>query len=239
MSTVAEAGPIVGGVTDAVRVGSGGVTAAPPRLPGLDDVLPEAVRDYVVPVAMALLCVVGMLLTASRVGLLLDWSERYDGAGEHIVTGCAADSVAGGDSWICSGALTVDGSTVDVRSDLVTSRGASASSQPYVGERTEVFFESDNLGTVHPTAYRLNELARLFVSLLPRLLLAGGALLWLAGWALTRQVDGTDLLVRDSVRLPGRFVWQRRGVTWIVVGIGALVANHLLTSRVIGSLGTF
>ncbi|MEL6982820.1 MAG: hypothetical protein AAFO29_10390, partial [Actinomycetota bacterium] len=146
---------------------------------------------------------------------------------------------AEGDGWVCSGALVVDGSTVDVRSDLVTSRGASASSQPYVGERTEVFFESDNLGTVHPTAYRLNELARLFVSLLPRLLLTGGALLWLAGWALTRRVDATDLLVRDTVRLPGRFAWQRRGVTWIVVGAGVLLGNYLLTTRVIGSLGTF
>lgn len=208
-------------------------------LAGVDREIPEAVRLYVIPVTMALLCVIGMLLTASRVGLLLDWSERYDGAGEHTVTACFADGTSGGDSWMCNGALVADGSTVDVRSDLITSRGASASSRPYVGERTDVFYDSDNLGVVHPTAYRLNELARLFLSLLPRLLLAGGALIWLAGWALTRNVDGTDLMVRDSVRLPGRFVWQQRGITWMVVAVGALIGNHLLTSRIIGSLGTF
>jgi len=205
----------------------------------LDNLVPEAVRDYVIPVTMAVLCVIAMLLTASRVGLLLDWSDRYDGAGEHVVSACFADEVAGGESWMCSGALVADGSTVDVRSDLVTSRGASASARPYVGQRTDVFFDSGNLGVVHPTAYRLNETARLFVSLLPRLLLAGGALIWLAGWALTRRLDTTDLLVRDSVRLPGRFVWQRRGITWLLVGVGAFIGAHLLTSQVIGSLGTF
>ncbi len=208
-------------------------------VPRLDQVLPEAVRVYLVPVVMAVLCVIGMLLFASRLGLLLDWSDRYDSAGEHVVSGCAVGQVSGGDAWTCSGALVADGSSVDVRSDLITSRGASASARPYVGQRTEVFYDGDNLGVVHPTAYRLNELARLFVSLLPRLLLAGGSLIWLAGWALTRKLDTTDLLVRDSVRLPGRFVWQRRGLTWLVVGAGLVLGNHLLTSRIIGSLGTF
>lgn len=232
-------GPIVRGVTDAVRVGDGRVVPGATTLPRMDHLVPEAVREYVIPVMMALLCVIAVLLTASRVGLLLDWSDRYDGAGEHVVSACSADEVAGGQSWLCSGALVADGSTVDVRSDLITSRGASASSRPYVGQRTDVFFDSGNLGVVHPTAYRLNEMARLFVSLLPRLLLVGGTLIWLAGWALTRRLDTTDLLVRDSVRLPGRFVWQRRGITWLVVGVGAFVAAHLLTGQVIGSLGTF
>ncbi|MEL6985370.1 MAG: hypothetical protein AAFO29_23255, partial [Actinomycetota bacterium] len=83
-------------MTDTVRVGNSGMTATPTSLPGLDQVVPEAVRQYVVPVAMALLCVIAMLLTASRLSLLLDWSERYDGAGEHIVTGCSADALSGG-----------------------------------------------------------------------------------------------------------------------------------------------
>lgn len=224
---------------DAVRVEQGRAVPGAANLPQIDHLVPDAVRDYVVPVAMAVLCVIAMLMTASRIGLLLDWSDRYDGAGEHVVSACSADDVAGGDSWLCSGALVADGSTIDVRSDLVTSRGASASSRPYVGQRIDVFYDSDNLGVVHPTAYRLNEMARLFVSLLPRLLLAGGTLIWLAGWALTRNLNTTDLLVRDAVRLPGRFGWQRRGVTWLLVGAGVFIGVHLLTSRVIGSLGTF
>ena len=205
----------------------------------IDELLPEPVRQYGVPVAMALLCVIGLALFASRLGLLLDWSQRYDGEGEHTVTGCVADDGSGGDSWVCEGALVADGSTVDVRSDLVTSRGAAASDRPYVGERTDVFYDTDDLDIVHPVAFRLNELTRLYLSLLPRLLLAGGAMIWLAGWALTRNLDATDLLVRDSVRLPGRFGWRRRGAIWLVVAAGAVIGNHLLTSQVIGSLGTF
>lgn len=208
-------------------------------LPRVDQAVPDAVREYAAPVAMALLCVLGLALSASRLGLLLDWPERYDGAGEHIVSGCEAGDVAGGDSWVCSGAMIADGSSVDVRADLVTSRGAAASARPYVGQRTDVFYDTDDLGTVHPTALRLNELARLYLSLLPRLLLVGGTMLWLSGWALTRKLDTTDLLVRDTVRLPGRFAWKRRGLIWLTVAAGVLAGNHLLTSRVIGSLGTF
>lgn len=204
-----------------------------------DEAIHEGVREYLAPVVMALLCVIGMALTASRLGLLLEWSERYDGGGEHVVSGCAPGGVSGGDSWECTGALVVDGSQVDVRSDLVSSRGALASSRPFVGERTEVFFDSDDLGLVHPVALRLNEMARLYLSLLPRLLLVGGTLIWLLGWALTRHLDTNDLLVRDTVRIPGRFVWQRRGVVWLMAAVGFLLANHLLTGRIIGSLGTF
>ncbi len=197
------------------------------------------VRPYLLPALMAVLLVIGIGLVGSRLGLLVDWSERYGGAGEHVVTGCEPEDVRGGDRWVCDGALVIDGSTVDVRSDLVVSRGAAVSRQPFVGERTDVFFDPEVLGTVHPVPHRLNELARLYLSLLPRILLAGGAGLWLAGWALTRRVDADDLLVRDRVRLPGRFAWQRRGLTWLLVAGLALLGTHLLTTRVLGSLGTF
>ena len=199
----------------------------------------EVAGTTVLPAAMALAVVVGATFTATRLDLLIDWSERHAGRGEHVVTSCGPVDARGGDRWSCEGALVVDGSSVDVRSDLVASRNATSSHQPYVGQRTEVFFDLDELGTVHPTAQRLNELARLYLSLLPRILLTGGAAMWLAGWALTRGVDSADLLVQDRIRFPGRFAWQRRGLTWIVVAAGALVANHLLTTRVIGSLGTF
>ncbi len=202
-------------------------------------VIPDVIRPFVLPVAMAVLLVVGISVTVSRVGLLIDWSERHRGSGQHVVVGCEAEEVRSGDHWICDGAMIATGSLVDVRADLVTSRGAATSRQPFVGEEHEVFFDPDDLGTVHPVPYRLNELLRLYLSVLPRVLLAGGAALWLAGWALTTRVDASDLLIRDRVRLPGRFVWQTRGMQWLVVALGSLVVNHLLTTRVIGSLGTF
>ena len=199
----------------------------------------DLIGTAVLPVVMALAVVIGLALTAARLDLLVDWSERYEGSGEHVVASCGSVEARGGDRWSCEGALVPDGSTVDVRADLITSRNAASSRQPYVGQRTEVFFDPDRLGIVHPMSYRLNELARLYLSLLPRLLVAGGAAIWLAGWFLTRGVDADSLLTRDRVRFPGRFTWQRRGATWILVAVLALIGNHLLTTRVIGSLGTF
>jgi hypothetical protein len=220
---------------------------APGPLPSLDSpvrdlsdrLVPGSVRPYLAPGLMALLFVLGLSLSATRLGLLLDWPDRYDGTGRHLVLGCEAAGAGGGDAWVCDGALVVDGSSTDVRSDLVTSRGAVASHQPYVGERTEVFFDGGDLGTVHPTSYRLNELARLYLSLLPRLLLVGGAAIWLAGWYLTRNLDVADLVVRDRVRFPGRFVWKTRGAQWLTVAVLWGIGNHVLTGRVLGSLGTF
>lgn len=202
-------------------------------------VVPEVVRPYLLPGAMGLLLVVGLALSVARLGLLLDWTSRHSGTGEHVVLGCEADGVSGGDVWRCDGALVVEGSISDVRSDLVSSRGALSSHRPYVGERTEVFFDPDRLGTAYPLARRLNELARLYLSLLPRLLLAGGAALWLAGWSLTRGLDTTDLLLRDRVRLPGRFVWRTRGSRWLAVAALTLAVNTLLTTQMLGTLGTF
>ncbi|MEM9561026.1 MAG: hypothetical protein AAGA93_00320 [Actinomycetota bacterium] len=201
--------------------------------------IPDLVRPYVLPVVVAVLLVVGVSITVSRVGLLIDWSDTFSGSGEHVVVGCEAEDVRSGDRWVCDGAMIATGSSIDVRADLITAKGAATSRQPFVGEENEVFFDPDDLGTVHPVPYRLNELARLYLSVLPRALLAGGAALWLAGWALTRRVDAADLLVRDRVRLPGRFVWQTRGLQWLMVALASLVLNHLLTTRVIGSLGTF
>lgn len=229
--------PMVANV-DAGPSGSPGTVAVDEAGP-FDRLLDSPVAPYVLPVVAAVALVIGLALTVSRVGLLIDWSERYDGAGEHVVFGCETAEGSGGDQWRCDGALVPDGSTVDVRADLVSSRGAIASSQPFVGERTDVFYDREVLGTVHPVPLRLNELTRLYLSVLPRLLLAGGAALWLAGWALTRGVDAADLLERDRVRAPGRFAWRRRGVTWLVAAVGSLILNHLLTSQVLGSLGTF
>lgn len=201
--------------------------------------VPDGLRPYAMPGLMSVLFLLGVALSLTRLGLLLDWSDRYDGVGEHIVLGCEADGVAGGDVWRCDGALVAEGATSDVRADLVASRGAISSERPYVGQRTDVFFDSDRLGTVYPLTRRPNELTRLYLSLLPRLLLTGGAAIWLAGWFLTHQLDAGDLLLRDRVRLPGRFVWQSRGSRWLLVAALALVANIVLTAQVLGTLGTF
>lgn len=195
--------------------------------------------DAAVPVVMVVLALIGLLLSYSRLNLLTEWSDRYDGLGQHLVLGCQPEGGSGGDSWVCDGALVPDGSTVDVRSELVTSRGATVSERPYVGQRIDTFHDPDRLGTVYPLGYRLNELARLYLSLLPRLLLVGGSSIWLAGWYLTRDLGASDLVARDAVRLPGRFVWRARGSRWLTVAAATLVANHLLTTRIIGSLGTF
>ncbi len=128
MSTMSWSAPMVDGVTDAVRVGNGRVVPGAATLPRVDHLVPESIRGYLAPVAMAVLCVIAMLLTASRVGLLLDWSDRYDGAGEHVVTACFADEVDGGSSWFCSGALVADGSTVDI--EIVTEFGFTTTPTP-------------------------------------------------------------------------------------------------------------
>lgn len=202
-------------------------------------VVPDGLRPYAMPGLMSVLFLLGLALSLTRLGLLLEWSERHDGVGEHVVLGCEADGVSGGDVWRCDGALVAEGSTSDVRSELVASRGALASHRPYVGQRTDVFFDPDRLGTAYPVSRRMNELTRLYLSLLPRVLLAGGAAIWLAGWFLTNNLDVNDLLLRDRVRFPGRFVWRSRGTRWLLVAALALVVNVLLTTHVLGTLGTF
>lgn len=193
--------------------------------------------QYVLPVLMAALCVLGVTLTVQRAGLLRMWSEDYDGRGAFLVESCAATDVVGADRWLCAGRYSAEGDGVESRSTLATSLGAFASNRPYVGQRFEVFHRTGEFAEVYPLQYRLNEMTRLYLSVLPRLLLAAGSALWLAGWLLTRRIDADDLLARDAVRLPQRFTWRSRGVTWIAVAGLVLGLNHLLTVKVIGSLG--
>jgi hypothetical protein len=194
---------------------------------------------YLLPGLMVVACVLATTLTAVRVGDLRYWSEIHDGRGQYQVRSCTADTGLGADVWRCDGALVADGSSTDVRSDLVTSLGAFASRRPYVGQQIDVFFDETELGTVYPLQSRLNELARLYLSLLPRVLVLVGAAMWLVGWHLTRNLDPSDLVARDSIRFPQRFAWQARGLRWMAAAVGFLVVNHLLATRVIGSLGTF
>lgn len=199
----------------------------------------SVLANYVLPAVMALVFVFGVAVLASRVDLLASWSGDHDGNGQHVVRACEPVEDRSGNRWVCEGTLVVDGTGTEVRADLVTSRDATVSAQPYVGQRNKVFFDPGRIGTVYPTTERLNELTRLYVSVLPRLLLTVGAATWLAGWALTRRLDTRDLLVRDKVRLPGRFGWRSRGLQWILMAGLALLGAHLLTTRVIGSLASF
>ena len=192
--------------------------------------------DYVVPVAMALVFLASLLLFAERASYLLAWDDLYDGEGRFLVERCEADRGLGSDRWVCQGRVDTE-LHQGTSGQLITSLGAYTSDRPYLGERYDVFFPTGDARTVYPLGDRLNELARLYLSLLPRLLVLVGSVIWLLGWALTRRHLDADFVTRDRMRLPQRFGWQRQGITWIVAGLGLLVFNHLLTRLVLGSLG--
>lgn len=193
------------------------------------------VWQYVLPIFVAFACVLSLLLTVQRAGILRTWSDTYSGAGSFLVESCDPVEQRGPDQWNCSGRLTI-GSSVDRDPMLVTSLGALASDRPYVGQHLDVFFEKGDDATVYPVQYRLNELTRMYLSLLPRLLVFVGTLMWFAGWVATRRFDLEDYVARDTVRFPQRFSWQSRGVSWVGAAVVFLALNYLLTSRIIGSL---
>ncbi len=194
-------------------------------------------RDVVLPVLVVLLLLFALAATLGRAGMLRSWSADYSGRGTFLVESCGEVLNLGADQWSCGGWFTASGRDTVETTSLVTSHGAYASDRPYVGQQFEVFFRADRSAEVYPLELQLNELARLYLSLIPRLLLMIGALLWLAGWFATRNLDATDPVVKDSVRLPGRFNWRGRGVTWMAVAVGLFALNYWVTSRLIGSLG--
>lgn len=198
----------------------------------LDDVV-----EYALPIVVATVCVLSLGLTLNRVSLLAGWSDDYAGAGSFVVEGCEESGGLGADQWRCGGTLFADGAPTPASSTLVTSSGALVSDRPYVGQEFEVFHRTGEESVVYPDADRLNELTRLYFSLLPRVLLFGGATIWLVGWWATRRVRDQDPVERQSIRFPGRFAWRSRGATWMIVGLAVAVGNLLLVNRVIGSLG--
>lgn len=192
--------------------------------------------DYILPVGMSLVFLFSLLLVVQRGSELRFWSEDHSGSGDFLVESCRPNEAFGADRWICSGRLTAENSTQAAPAALATSMGAYASHRPYVGERFQVFHPTDDDTTVYPLQYKLNELARLYLSLIPRLLIMVGALIWLAGWFLTRRHDPDDFVARDAIRAPQRFNWRAKGITWILSGLLVLGLNYWLTTRVIGSL---
>lgn len=198
----------------------------------LDDLV-----EYALPIVVATVCFLCLALSLSRASLIMDWSEDFSGRGSFVVEGCTENDGFGADQWRCEGTLFADGAPTPSTSTLVTSSRAYVSDRPYVGQEFEIFHRTDDPSTVHPDADRLNELTRLYLSMLPRILLFVGAAIWLAGWFSTRNLRTEDNLVRDSVRFPGRFAWRSRGATWMVAGLITVVLNMFLVNRIIGSLG--
>lgn len=210
----------------------------PVTIPFDRPVVHGALAEYGLPVLMALIFAISANMTIQRAGALNGWLSEHSGAGSFGIEACAPDGGFGSANYRCSGQLTAEGAETSIRTSLVTSRDAFASERPFVGEQVQVFHAVDDRSVVYPVQFRLNELTRVYLTLLPRLLAMVGATLWLAGWFLTRNLDANDAVVRDRVRFPGRFNLRSRGVTWISVAAGAVVFNYILTTRIIGSLGT-
>lgn len=205
---------------------------------------PSAVVElsrYAVPVGMALVLVVSGSLLAERLQFLRGWSDTYSADGRFLVDGCAESGGLGADQWVCRG--TLDTLSIPVNSlasgatpSLITSAGAHVSQRPVSGATVPVFFDPTRPATVHPTGDRLAEVARLYLSLLPRLLLTVGAALWLFGWF----VANPNFAPR-SRRLRGlaqQEAWTSRGAAWLTAGVLTMAANYVVVHWVIGSLGT-
>ncbi|MEM7271789.1 MAG: hypothetical protein AAF547_01805 [Actinomycetota bacterium] len=220
-------------MVEAVRAGTKGLPTAT-----IDRAMLGGLAGYVLPVLMAVILAVSLNLTLERAGELRTWLADFSGAGTFLVQSCAAEDDTGAPTYRCAGRLTTAGADQSIRTSLVTSRQALTSDRPYLGERLEVFHAEGDRSVVYPVAFRLNELTRVYLTLLPRLLLFVGAVVWLAGWFLTRNLDPEDVVTRDGVRIPQRFGWRARGINWIAAAALVLGINYLVTTRVIGSLGT-
>ncbi len=195
---------------------------------------------YAIPVAVAVLFVVSSLLFAQRLDLLRTWSDTYAAAGEFNVESCELSDGFGADQWACQGSLqmltlTANGDAVSQQSSLIASEGAYVSAKPVVGSTVPVFFNTADSATVYPDTDRIAEVARLYLSLLPRLFFAIGALVWLVGWYVTTVNEGQG--VRRSRWFPQRFSWRTQGVKWLAAGVGVVVLNYVVVHKLVGSLG--
>ena len=194
------------------------------------------VISYGVPILMAVVFLLSLTMTIQRGSFLRAWSTAYGAEDSYLVLGCSPVDNFTGNQWSCSGRLESNTPRIG-SSTLVTSRDAASSERLYVGQRVDVFHAASETATVYPLQDKLNEMTRLYLSLLPRLLVLIGSMIWLVGWAMTRKHDAADFISRDSLRFPQRFSWQGRGTSWIIAGLVVLVLNHFLTVRVLGSLG--
>ncbi len=209
------------------------------------------------PVVVGALFILSVMFLVDRVQFLAGFDDELAGSGSFQVTQCDA---LGGErgQWLCNGALTVDGRLTEVSSRLLATSGATTSSRPYVGQQLDVFFRPEESGTVYPRSARLGELTRLYIQLVPVLLLLFGSLLWLVGWAAKRfssPSQSTDEIIVvekgrllqpswtvgdlgfGPVKLGSAGSIQRRGGIWMVAGLAVAVGVALLGRLVLGSLG--
>ncbi|MEM7324904.1 MAG: hypothetical protein AAF531_17590 [Actinomycetota bacterium] len=205
----------------------------------MDRVSIGAVLDIVFPVVMVVVLLVSLTMTLNHASALRTWSADYDGAGRFLVESCTAQEAFGGGQWLCAGRFTTEGATQELRTTLASPIEARGATRPYVGQRLEVFHASGDRGIVYPLSYRLNEITRVYLALIPRLLVMVGALMWVVGWFLTRNVDPDDLVQRDTMRLPQRIGWQARAFNWFIAAGIVWAIGYLVSTRIIGSLGTF
>lgn len=203
----------------------------------IDRTMVGGLVDYALPALVALLVILSMAMTFNRAGELRTWSADYAGAGEFLVESCVAKPAFGGGQWTCAGRLTSEGASQELRTSMATPIGARVSERPYVGQRLDVFHATGDRSLTYPLAYRLNELTRMYLSLIPRLLIFVGSLMWIVGWFFTRNIDRDDYVARDAMRFPQRFGWQTRAMTWFGAAGIVWVINYLVTTRIIGSLG--
>lgn len=221
---------------------TGGRTRVQERLGGRHQ-WPELL-DLVIPASMALVAVVAGLLAVQRTQTLMAWEETFTGSGSFIVTSCEQFDQWGPDQWHCEGRLTVgpESSTVH-QSTMAVSRGAMPSFQPYVGQRWDVFFAGGGEGEdveapdfVYADQLQLSEIARLYISIFPRVMLSIGAAGWVAGWWFKRRARSKPETWWVN-RLPGMQSLQRRSSIWIVVAFAVYVIYRLIAYYVLGSVG--
>lgn len=215
---------------------SGTATTESGRLVGLrSNTMP------LVTVVLALVALTAGWSALARIGFLLTWNDTLSGSGEFTVVACQAEDVPGPDRWRCEGRLTTAAGNREAV--LVVGKGAVMSSRPYVGQRVDVFYadgptEADTeAGLVYSKGAQLAELTRLYLALLPWLMVVIGAAGWMFGLLLerlgTRSTD-PDSWWRSS---PLFTDLQRRGAIWLVVGVGTFVLYQLVARYLLGSAG--
>ncbi len=210
-----------------------------------------------IPVIIGALLIVSVMLLVSRIRFLTSFDTEFAGAGSFQVAQC---DESGGDNgqWRCAGSLTVDGRLTEVPGRMVAARGSLTSSRPYVGEQIDIFFPTGDNSVVYPRSSRLGELTRLYIQLVPMLLLLFGSLLWLIGWAgktygRTPGTPGEMIVVEKGrqlqpswavrdlgfgpLRLASAGSLRRRGIVWLGAGFVIAVAVAILTRVLLGSLG--
>jgi len=211
--------------------------------------LPEIERwiRRLLPLAFAGVVVAGVLLVWPRVELLTSWNSVFSGTGKFTVIECDAyHDPRGPDQWHCPGRLTLTGATEAHGATMVVSKDALVSFRPYVGQQWSIFFESPPEESADPSRVpeyvyaqpaQLFEMTRLYVSILPRLLVLFGALAWLLGWGLKELSSRTGGRVAWWDRMPFRFAMQRQGIAMIVVGVLTYFGYRLLLQFLLGSVG--